>query len=55
MWNLVRETLEMTRIPTLISDNNLRNVVRQTVSKEGIEITPTDIEDCHHAKSNGRQ
>ena len=42
-----RECLEITGIPSSVSDKGLDEVVCKTITKAGVDITADDIEDCH--------
>ena len=42
-----RECLDITGIPSLVSDKDLGEVVRKVITKAGVDITGDDIEDCH--------
>ena len=49
-----RECLEITGIPSPVSDKDLEVVVYKAITKAGVDITSDDIEDCHHAGNKGQ-
>ena len=51
---LRRECLEITGIPSSVSDKDLEEVVCKAIIKAGVDITPDDIEDCHRVGNKGQ-
>ena len=49
-----RECLEITGIPSSVSDKDLEEVVCKAITKAGVDITADDIEDCHHVGNKGQ-
>ena len=49
-----RECLEITGIPSSVSDKDLEEVVCKAITKAGVDITPDDIEDCHRVGNKGQ-
>ena len=49
-----RECLEITAIPSSVSDKDLEEVVCKAITKAGVDITEDDIEDCHRVGNKGR-
>ena len=49
-----RECLEITGIPSSVSDKDLEEVVRKSITKAGVDITADDIEDCHRVGNKGQ-
>ena len=41
------ERLEISGIPSSVSDKDLEDVVYKAVTKAGVEVSDKDIEDCH--------
>ena len=50
----IRECLEITGIPSSVSDKDLEEVVCKAITKAGVDITADDIEDCHHIGNKGQ-
>ena len=48
------EFLEITGIPSSVSDKDLEEVVCKAITKAGVDITPDDIEDCHRVGNKGQ-
>ena len=48
------ECLEITGIPSSVSDKDLEEVVCKAIAKAGVDITPDDIEDCHRVGNKGQ-
>ena len=48
------ECLEITGIPSLLSDKDLEEVVCKAITKAGVDITGDDIEDCHRVGNKGQ-
>ena len=48
------ECLEITDIPSLLSDKDLEEVVCKAITKAGVDITGDDIEDCHRVGNKGQ-
>ena len=42
-----RECLEISGIPSSVSDNDLEDVVCKAIAKAGVEVSGKDIDDCH--------
>ena len=42
-----RECLEISGIPSSVSDNDLEDVVCKAITKASVEVSDKDIEDCH--------
>ena len=42
-----RECLEISGIPSSLSDNDLEDIVCKAITKAGVEVSDKDIEDCH--------
>ena len=42
-----RECLEITGIPSSVSDKDFEEVVCKAITKAGVDVTADDIEDCH--------
>ena len=53
-WYSKRECLEITGIPSSVSDKDLEEVVCKAITKAGVDITPDDIEDCHRVGNKGQ-
>ena len=49
-----RECLEITGIPSSVSDKDLEEVVCKAITKAGVDITPDNIEDCHRVGNKGQ-
>ena len=49
-----RECLEISGIPSSISDNDLEDVVCKAITKTGVEMSNKDIEDCHRIGKRGQ-
>ena len=49
-----RECLEITGIPSSVSDKDLEEVVCKAITKAGVDITEDDIEDCHRVGNKGQ-
>ena len=49
-----RECLEITGIPSSVSDKDLEEVVCKAITKSGVDITADDIEDCHRVGNKGQ-
>ena len=49
-----RECLEITDIPSSVSDKDLEEVVRKAIAKAGVDINSDDIEDCHRVGNKGQ-
>ena len=48
-----RECLEISDIPLSVNDNDLEEVVRQTITKTGVEVSEKGIEDCRQVDTKG--
>ena len=48
------ECLEITGIPSSVSDKDHEEVVCQTITKAGVDITKGGIENCHRVRSKGQ-
>ena len=48
-----RECLEITGIPSSVSDKDLEEVVCKAIAKAGVDINADDIEDCHRVGNKG--
>ena len=42
-----RVCVEISGIPSSVSDNDLEDVVCKAITKAGVEVSDKDIEDCH--------
>ena len=49
-----RECLEITVIPSSVSDTDLEQVLCKAITKAGVDITADDIEDCHRVGNKGQ-
>ena len=49
-----RECLEITGIPSSVSDKDLEEVVCKAIIKAGVDITADGIEDCHRIGNKGQ-
>ena len=49
-----RECLEITGIPSSVSDKDLEEVVCKAITKAGVDINADDIEDCHRVGNKGQ-
>ena len=49
-----RECLEITGIPSSVSDKDLVEVVCKAITKAGVDITADDIEDFHRVGNKGQ-
>ena len=49
-----RECLEITGIPSSVSDKDLEEIVCKVITKAGVDLTADDIEDCHRVGSKGQ-
>ena len=49
-----REWLEVTGIPSSVSDKDLEEVVCKAITKGGVDIKADDIEDCHRVGNKGQ-
>ena len=49
-----RECLEITVIPSSVSDTDLEQVLCKAITKTGVDITADDIEDCHRVGNKGQ-
>ena len=49
-----QECLEVTGIPSSVSDKDLEEVLCKVITKAGVDITADDIEDCHHVGNKGQ-
>ena len=49
-----REYLEISGIPSSVSDNDLEDVVCKAITKAGVELSDKDIEDCHRVGKRGK-
>ena len=49
-----RECLEITGIPSSVSDKDLDEVVCKAITKAEVDITANDIEDCHRVGNKGQ-
>ena len=49
-----RECLEITGIPSSVSDKDFEEVVCKVITKAGVDITADDIEDCHRVGNKGQ-
>ena len=43
----MRECLEISGIPSSVTDNDLEDVVCKAITKAGVDVSDKDIEDCH--------
>ena len=48
------ECLEITGIPSSVSDKDLEEVVCKAITKAGVDINGYDIEDCHRVENKGQ-
>ena len=48
-----RKCLEITGIPSSVSDNDLENFVCKAITKAGVEVSDEDIEDCYRVGKRG--
>ena len=48
------ECLEITGIPSSVSDKDLEEVVCKAITKAGVDINGDDIEDCHRVENKGQ-
>ena len=48
------ECLEITGIPSSVSDKDHEEVVRQTITKAGVDITEGGTENCHRVRNKGQ-
>ena len=48
-----RECLEISDIPSSVSNNDLEDVVCKAITKAGVEVSDKDIEDCHRLGKRG--
>ena len=48
-----RECLEISGMPSSVSDNDLEDVVCKAITKVGVEVSDKDIEDCHRVGKRG--
>ena len=48
-----RECLEITDIPSLLSDKALEEIVCKAITKAGVDVNADDIDDCHRVTSKG--
>ena len=48
-----RECLEISGIPSSVSDNDLEDAVCKAITKAGIEVSDKDIEDCLRVGKRG--
>ena len=48
------ECLEITGIPSSVSDKDLEKVLCKAITKAGVDITADDIEDCHRVGNKGQ-
>ena len=49
-----RECLEITGIPSSVSNKDLEEVVCKVITKAGVDITADNIEDCHRVGNKGQ-
>ena len=48
-----RECLEISDIPSSVSENDVEEVLCQTITKAGVEVSDKDIEDCYQVDTKG--
>ena len=48
------ECLEITDIPSSVSDKDLEEVVCNAITKAGVDINADDIDDCHRVGTKGQ-
>ena len=48
-----RKCLEISGIPSSVSDNDLQDAVYKAITKTGVKVSDKDIEDCHRICKRG--